>query len=111
MGGCVAREHRPASLGVLRREAAWGRVSHSSIPASRSSSALGTASGARPVVGAMLRRVEMMQERSTLDANDVVMSYVVQWDASHPAHVGNTGAFSYFSALWGGFLNAPPAEG
>ena len=47
---------------------------------------------------------------STLDANDVVLSYAVQWDAANPLHVGNTGAFSYFSALWGPFLNAPPAE-
>ncbi|MEW5872211.1 MAG: ABC transporter substrate-binding protein [Chloroflexota bacterium] len=44
---------------------------------------------------------------STLDANDVVMSLVVQWDAAHPLHKGNTGAFTYFSSLWGGFLNAP----
>jgi ABC-type transport system substrate-binding protein len=44
---------------------------------------------------------------STLDAWDVVMSLVVQWDASHPLHTGNTGAFTYFSSLWGGFLNAP----
>ncbi len=47
---------------------------------------------------------------ATLDANDVVLSYVVQWDASHPLHVGRDGSFTYFSALFGGFLNAPPAE-
>jgi ABC-type transport system substrate-binding protein len=58
-----------------------------------------------------LREGVTFHDGSALDANDVVMSYVVQWDASHPFHVGNTGAFSYFSALWGGFLNAPPAEG
>ena len=58
-----------------------------------------------------LREGVTFHDGSALDANDVVMSYVVQWDASHPLHVGNTGAFSYFSALWGGFLNAPPAEG
>ena len=58
-----------------------------------------------------LREGVTFHDGSALDANDVVMSYVVQWDASHPPHVGNTGAFSYFSALWGGFLNAPPAEG
>ena len=57
-----------------------------------------------------LREGVTFHDGSTLDANDVVMSYVVQWDAAHPLHVGNTGAFSYFSALWGGFLNAPPAE-
>ncbi|MBN2550736.1 MAG: hypothetical protein JXB15_16345, partial [Anaerolineales bacterium] len=43
---------------------------------------------------------------SMLDANDVVFSYLVQWDASSPLHTGNTGAFTYFSALWGAFLNA-----
>jgi len=29
----------------------------------------------------------------------------------HDGSTLDTGAFSYFSALWGGFLNAPPAEG
>ena len=47
---------------------------------------------------------------ATLDANDVVLSYAVQWDASHPLHVGNSGQFSYFSSLFNGLLNAPPAE-
>ncbi len=53
-----------------------------------------------------LREGVLFHDGSTLDANDVVTSYVVQWDAAHPLHVGNTGAFTYFSALWGGFLNA-----
>ena len=44
---------------------------------------------------------------ATLDANDVVMSYVVQWDASHPLHVGRDGSFTYFPGLFGQFLNAP----
>ena len=57
-----------------------------------------------------LREGVTFHDGSTLDANDVVMSYALQWDAANPLHVGNTGAFSYFSALWGGFLNAPPAE-
>ena len=47
---------------------------------------------------------------ATLDANDVVTSYAVQWDAANPLHVGRDGTFSYFPALWGGFLNPPPAE-
>ncbi|MBP9501305.1 MAG: hypothetical protein KBF17_04005 [Candidatus Promineofilum sp.] len=54
-----------------------------------------------------LREGVTFHDGSALDANDVVMTYVIQWDASHPLHVGNTGAFSYFSGLWGGFLNAP----
>ena len=44
------------------------------------------------------------------DANDVVMSYALQWDLEHPLHVGRVGDFAYFSALFGGFLNAPAPE-
>jgi peptide/nickel transport system substrate-binding protein len=47
---------------------------------------------------------------AALDANDVVTSYAVQWDAANPLHVGRDGSFTYFPALWGGFLNPPPAE-
>jgi ABC-type transport system substrate-binding protein len=46
----------------------------------------------------------------SLDAADVVASLALQWDAAHPLHTGNTGAFTYFSALFGAFLNAPPAQ-
>ena len=56
-----------------------------------------------------LRQGVLFHDGSSLDANDVVMSYIVQWDAANPLHKGNTGAFSYFSALFGAFLNAPPA--
>ena len=56
------------------------------------------------------RRVrEAWQVRVILDANDVVMSYYVEWDAASPLHKGRTGAFDYFSGLWGGFMNAKPA--
>jgi hypothetical protein len=37
------------------------------------------------------------------------MSWVVAWDAAHPLHIGNTGAFEYFSYLWG-LMNAPSEE-
>ncbi len=57
-----------------------------------------------------LREGVTFHDGSKLDANDVVMSWAIQWDAAHPLHVGNTGAFSYFSGLWGQFLNAPPSE-
>jgi ABC-type transport system substrate-binding protein len=43
---------------------------------------------------------------SLLDANDVVLSLVVQWDAAHPLHKGRTGEFGYFKVVWGAFLNS-----
>ncbi len=57
-----------------------------------------------------LRDNVAFQDGSTLDANDVVLSYAVQWDAEHPLHKGRDGSFTYFPSLWGGFLNPPPAE-
>jgi peptide/nickel transport system substrate-binding protein len=57
-----------------------------------------------------LRQGVNFHDGSSLDANDVVMSMLVQWDAAHPLHIGNTGAFSYFSGLWGSFLNATEEE-
>jgi len=54
-----------------------------------------------------LREGVTFHNGATLDANDVVLSYGVQWDASHPLHVGRDGSFSYFPGLFGGFLNAP----
>lgn len=54
-----------------------------------------------------LREGVTFHDGSTLDANDVVLTYVVQWDAAHPLHVGRDGNFTYFSGLFGGFLNAP----
>ena len=57
-----------------------------------------------------LRDGVTFHDGAALDANDVVLSYVVQWDAAHPLHVGRDGNFTYFSGLFGQFLNAPPAE-
>jgi ABC-type transport system substrate-binding protein len=54
-----------------------------------------------------LRPGVTFHDGSTLDANDVVLSWTVQWDASHPLHKGRSGDFTYFSALFGGFKNAP----
>ena len=58
-----------------------------------------------------LREGVLFHDDSTFDANDVVMSYYVQWDAASPLHVGRVGDFTYFPGLFGSFLNAPPAEG
>jgi ABC-type transport system substrate-binding protein len=44
---------------------------------------------------------------TALDANDVVETFVVQWDASNPLHTGNTGDFEYFRALFARLLNEP----
>ena len=44
---------------------------------------------------------------STFDANDVVTSYAVQWDAANPLHKARTSVFEYWSGLFGGFLNPP----
>lgn len=54
-----------------------------------------------------LRAGVKFHDGSELTANDVVTSWAVQWDAANPLHTGRTGSFTYFSALWGGYLNAP----
>ncbi|HRQ32031.1 MAG TPA: ABC transporter substrate-binding protein [Anaerolineales bacterium] len=54
-----------------------------------------------------LRQGVKFHDGSSFDANDVVTSLAVQWDAANPLHKGNTGAFSYWSGLFGAFLNAP----
>jgi peptide/nickel transport system substrate-binding protein len=55
-----------------------------------------------------LRDGVTFHDGAALDANDVVLSYAVQWDTKHPLHKGRSGAFEYFPGLWGGFLNPPP---
>ncbi len=54
-----------------------------------------------------LRQGVLFHDGSSFDANDVVASLSIQWDAANPLHTGNTGAFSYWSGLFGTFLNAP----
>ena len=55
-----------------------------------------------------LRSGVTFHDGATLDANDVVMSYAVQWDADNPLHKGRDNSFSYFPGLFGGLLNPPP---
>jgi peptide/nickel transport system substrate-binding protein len=55
-----------------------------------------------------LRDDVAFHDGSALDANDVVLSFAVQWDAEHPLHRGRLGVFTTFGSLFGGFLNPPP---
>ncbi len=47
---------------------------------------------------------------TALTANDVAQSWIVQWDASNPLHVGRETQFAYLTATFGGYLNPPPAK-
>jgi ABC-type transport system substrate-binding protein len=53
-----------------------------------------------------LREDVLFHDGSKLDANDVVMTYAVQWDVTHELHVGRDGSFTYFPVMFNGFLNA-----
>jgi peptide/nickel transport system substrate-binding protein len=55
-----------------------------------------------------LRKGVTFHNGFSLDAADVVATLNLQWDAANPLHKGNTGAFDYWSGLFGTFLNAPP---
>jgi peptide/nickel transport system substrate-binding protein len=54
-----------------------------------------------------LRDGVKFHDGSKLDASDVVESWAVGIDAANPLHKGNTGAFEYFTTLWGSLINAP----
>jgi ABC-type transport system substrate-binding protein len=56
-----------------------------------------------------LRPGVTFHDGSSLDANDVVLSFAVQWDAAHPLHRGREGQFQPFTDAFGGLLN-PPAS-
>jgi ABC-type transport system substrate-binding protein len=49
----------------------------------------------------------LFHDGSMFDANDVVASFGAGIDASNPYHVGNTGAWEYYSYLWDGLMNVP----
>lgn len=55
-----------------------------------------------------LRPNVKFSDGSALDAKDVLTTYAAQWDAKNPLHKGRDGTFTYFSSLFGQFLNAPP---
>lgn len=54
-----------------------------------------------------LREGVLFHDGSHLDANDVIASWSAGIDASDPYHVGNTGAFEYYSYLWDSLMNQP----
>jgi ABC-type transport system substrate-binding protein len=54
-----------------------------------------------------LREGVTFHDGSTFDANDVIASWGAGIDAGNPNHIGNTGAFEYYSYLWDGLI---PAE-
>jgi ABC-type transport system substrate-binding protein len=55
-----------------------------------------------------LRDGVTFSDGSTLDANDVTLSLIAQWDYTSPYHVARTSVFEYWGGLWAGYLNAPP---
>ncbi len=54
-----------------------------------------------------LRAGVRFHDGSALDANDVVLSYAIRWDAAHPLHKGREGTFQAFVDRFGGFLHPP----
>ncbi len=54
-----------------------------------------------------LNKNAKFSDGTAMDANDVVQTFVVMWDASNPLHKGNTGVFEYFSGYFAKQLNAP----
>jgi ABC-type transport system substrate-binding protein len=52
-----------------------------------------------------LRKGVRFHDGSTLDANDVVLSYALRWDAANPLHRGRQGTFQAFVDRFGGFLH------
>lgn len=53
-----------------------------------------------------LRKGVKFHNGASLDANDVVATFVAQWDAKSPNHKGNSGVFEYMGGFFGAMLNA-----
>lgn len=56
-----------------------------------------------------LREGVKFHNGATFDAMDVLTTFAVQWDASHPLHVGREGLFEYWGYLFAANLNPKPA--
>lgn len=52
-----------------------------------------------------LRPDVLFHDGTSLDANDVVLSFVVQWDRTHPLRSGRTGQFTKFIEFFGAFTD------
>ena len=52
-----------------------------------------------------LREGVVFHDGSALDAGDVIASWGAGIDAANPNHIGNTGAFEYYSYLFNGLMN------
>jgi ABC-type transport system substrate-binding protein len=57
-----------------------------------------------------LKQGVVFHDGSSFDANDVIVSWQAGIDASSPLHVGNTGAWTYYTYLWNDLINKPPAS-
>jgi ABC-type transport system substrate-binding protein len=54
-----------------------------------------------------LRQGVTFHDGSSLDANDVVVTFTMGIDAASPLHVGATAVFEYYCYLWGACMNVP----